>query len=147
MIYLKRGWFRLLAYFFLYLKVTRLSAWLQSWFITYCKTSIGSTLAKGQRRRSSYLPIPNLLRMFLPGGGGCLAQWKHSRFPPSSPRFKSRLRLDFFSLLLSLWTVLRLNPSSAKQWISQMQLAVTFRAKCYKKVCFAPKQRAQLCSL
>ena len=64
--------------------------------------------------------------------GGCLAQWKHSCFPPSSPGYESRLGQDFFSLLLSLWTVLRSNPSNAKQWISQMQLAVTSAAKYYK---------------
>ena len=37
------------------------------------------------------------------------------------------------SLLLSLRTVLRPNPSSAKQWISQMQLVVTSVAKYFKK--------------
>ena len=51
--------------------------------------------------------------------------WLHitveaSLLPPCSPEFESRLRRDFFSLLLSLWTVLRSNPSSAKQWFSQM---------------------------
>ena len=67
--------------------------------------------------------------------GGCIAQRNHSCFPPSSPGFKSWLRQDFFSLLLSLWTVSRSNPfSCAKQWISQMLLAVTSWAKCYKKV-------------
>ena len=40
----------------------------------------------------------------------------------------------FLSFLLSLWTVLRLDPSSAKQWISQILLVVTSRAKYYKKV-------------
>ena len=59
-------------------------------------------------------------------------QRKHSCFPPSSPGFESQLCQDFFSLLLNLWTELRLNPSSAKQWISRMQLAVT-GAKYYKK--------------
>ena len=39
----------------------------------------------------------------------------------------------FLFILLSLWTALRLNPSSAKQWISQMQPAVMYRAKHYKK--------------
>ena len=43
------------------------------------------------------------------------------------------MELRFFSLLLSLWTVLRLNPSSAMQWISQMQSAVMSTAKYYKK--------------
>ena len=38
----------------------------------------------------------------------------------------------FFSLLLSLWTVFRSNPSSVKEWISQMELAVMSRAKYYK---------------
>ena len=60
--------------------------------------------------------------------GGCIAQWKHSCLPPSSPGLKSWHRQDFFSLHLTWWTVLRSNPSSAKQWISQMQLAVTSRA-------------------
>ena len=62
-----------------------------------------------------------------------VAQRKHSCFPPSSHRFKSRLRQDFFlweyfSSLLSL-SVLRPNPSSAKQWISQMQLVVMYHKK------------------
>ena len=53
---------------------------------------------------------------------GCVAQRKHFCFPPNSPGFESRLCHDFFSLLLSRWTVLRLNPSSsAMQWILQMQ--------------------------
>ena len=39
---------------------------------------------------------------------------KHSCFPPSSPGFESWPRRDFFSLLLSWWTVLRSNPSSAQ---------------------------------
>ena len=64
---------------------------------------------------------------------GYVAQRKHSSFPPSSPGFKSQHCRDFSSLLLSWWTVLRLNPSSAKQWISQMQSAVTSRAKYSKK--------------
>ena len=50
------------------------------------------------------------------GQGGFVAQRKHSFFPPSSPEFESRLHQDFFSLLLSLCTVLRSNPSSDKQW-------------------------------
>ena len=45
------------------------------------------------------------------------------------PWLKCRLRRDFFSLLLSLRIVLRSNPSSGKQWILQMQLAVRSRAK------------------
>ena len=65
--------------------------------------------------------------------GGGIVQRKHSCFPPSNPRFESWLRQVFFSVLLSLWTILRLNPSTAKQWISQMQLTMTYRAKCYKK--------------
>ena len=67
------------------------------------------------------------LLLIMKRGGGCIAQWKLSCFPPST-------RWDFFSLPLSLWTVLRTNPSSAKQWISQMLLAVTYRAKYYKKM-------------
>ena len=55
-----------------------------------------------------------------------------SRFLLSIPGFKSRLH--HFSLLLSLWTVLISNPSSAKQQgILPMQLAATSQAKCYKK--------------
>ena len=69
--------------------------------------------------------------------GVCVAQRMQSCFSPRSPGFESRLRQDFFSLLLSWWTVLRSNPSSAKQWISQMQLAVTSRAKYYKKMSWA----------
>ena len=34
--------------------------------------------------------------------GGCIAQMKHSYFPPSSPGFKSHLHRYIFSLLLSL---------------------------------------------
>ena len=58
---------------------------------------------------------------------------KHSCLPPSSPGLESQLRQDFFSLLLILRAVLRSKPSSAKQWILQMQLAVTSRAKYYTK--------------
>ena len=61
-------------------------------------------------------------------GGG-----EHSCFSPSSPRFVSRLWRDFLSILLSLWTALRSNKSSAKKWISQMEFAVTSRAEWYKK--------------
>ena len=52
---------------------------------------------------------------------GCVAQ--HPRFESGS---------NFISLLLSSWTVLKLNPSCAKQWNSQMQLVVKSRAKYYK---------------
>ena len=45
------------------------------------------------------------------------------------PTQHPRVPRDFFSLLLSWWTVLRSNPSSAKLWISQLQLVVTSRAK------------------
>ena len=63
-----------------------------------------------------------------------IAQWKLSCFPPSSPGLDSRLRRDFFSLLLSSWAALRSNASSAKQWISPMLLLVaTSGAKYYKK--------------
>ena len=48
----------------------------------------------------------------------------------------SALPRFFFSLLHSLWTVCRSNPSSAKQLISQLRLAVTSRAKHYKKCIF-----------
>ena len=47
------------------------------------------------------------------------------------PGFESWLRRDFFSLMLSWWTELRLNPSSAKQLISQTQLSVKSRAQKY----------------
>ena len=55
--------------------------------------------------------------------------------PTQKPRVRieSRLRRDFFSLLLSLITVLRLSPSSAKQWISPMQLALMSKAKYNKR--------------
>ena len=71
-----------------------------------------------------YLSKNFLLRASLSRGpGGCVAQWKHSCFSPSSLGFQSQLCLDFFSLLLSLSTVLRSNPSSAKQWISQIAVS------------------------
>ena len=66
--------------------------------------------------------------------GVCKAQKEPSCFPPSSSGFEARHGRDFFSLLLSWWTVLRSNQYSAKQWISQMQLAVTSRAEYYKKM-------------
>ena len=50
------------------------------------------------------------------------------------PRVWYQALQRFLSLLLSLWAVLRSNLSSAKQRISQMQLAVTSRAKYYKKL-------------
>ena len=43
--------------------------------------------------------------------GACIAQRKHSCFPPSSLGFESWLCQDFFSLLFSLWTGFRSNPS------------------------------------
>ena len=58
--------------------------------------------------------------------GGWVAQRKHSGFSPSSQGFESWLHRD---LLLSWWTALRF----AKQWISQMQLAVAYRAKSTEK--------------
>ena len=56
--------------------------------------------------------------------------------------FSAALCQDFISLQLSWWTVLRLNPFSAKQWISQMQLAVTSSAKYYIKMFLAVQLRA-----
>ena len=49
------------------------------------------------------------------------------------PTQQTWIRQVFFSLLLSLWTVLRSDPSRAKQWILRMQLVVTSIAKYYKK--------------
>ena len=57
---------------------------------------------------------------------------------PAPPRF--------FSLQISLWTVLRSNPSMAKQWISQMQLVVTSKAKYYKKYLMVENDLLLLCS-
>ena len=57
----------------------------------------------------------------------------HSCFPPSSPGFKSCHSQYFFTLQIISKNVLRLNPSSAKQWISQTQVALMSRAKCYKQ--------------
>ena len=54
--------------------------------------------------------------------------------PTQQPLVWIPARPKFFSLLLSLWTVMRSNPSSAMQWISQMQLPVTSWAKYYKKI-------------
>ena len=65
--------------------------------------------------------------------GGCIAQRKHSCFPPSSLGSNPALAW-FFLFLLSWCTVLRLNLSCAKQWISQMQLAMMSRAKYYKRL-------------
>ena len=70
------------------------------------------------------------LRLF--AEGGCIAQREHSASHPAAKGLNPSFAKIFFSLLLSSWTVLRSNPS--KQWISQMQLAVTSRAKCYKKI-------------
>ena len=49
---------------------------------------------------------------------GCVTLRKRWRFQPSSPEFESWLRRDFFSLKLSLRTVLRSNPSIYNYWIS-----------------------------
>ena len=64
--------------------------------------------------------------------GGWVAQRKHSCFSPSRQGLETWLHRD---LLLIWWTVLRFEPyiSSAKQWISQMQLAVAYRAKSTEK--------------
>ena len=56
--------------------------------------------------------------------------------PTRQPRVRIQAPPDFLSILLSLWTVLRWGPFNAKQWISQMQLAVKCRAKYYKKEVF-----------
>ena len=61
-------------------------------------------------------------------GRGCVALL----LPTQQPWVQIPAPWVFFSLLLSLWTELRLNQSSAKQWILQMQLAATSRAKHYK---------------
>ena len=73
--------------------------------------------------------------------GGCIAQRKNSWF---ESRLCWELSLwEFFSLLLCLWTALRWNPSSAKQWISQMELAGMSTARLYNFLSnlgrFAPK--------
>ena len=70
--------------------------------------------------------------MFFRFMGGCVAHRK--LLLPTLVALPSR---DFFSLLLSLWTVLWLNPSSAKQWILEMQLAMKSRARFYNFFCFS----------
>ena len=71
--------------------------------------------------------------MKIRGGGAVQHRGSILASHPAAIGLKSWLCHDFFSLLLSWWTVLRLNPSSAKQWISQIQSAVTSRAKHYWK--------------
>ena len=63
---------------------------------------------------------------------GCIAERKISCSPPSTPGFESQLCGYFFYLLLYLWTELRTNRSSAKEWISQTQLEMTSIAKYFK---------------
>ena len=48
---------------------------------------------------------------------------------PAAPDSNPGSAEIFFPILLRLWTALRLNPSSAKEWVSQMQLVVISRAK------------------
>ena len=64
--------------------------------------------------------------------GGGVAQRKHSCFHPAA-LVSNPGSTEIFSLLLSLWTVLRSSPPSAKQRISQIQLAVTSTAEYFKK--------------
>ena len=99
--------------------------WERRWWSCSCLSD--SWRLDGKQKRPAVLPYI-FIRL-----GGCIAQRKHCCFPPSIPSFESRLGQVFFSLQLSLWTVLRLNPSSDKQWISQMQLEVTSRAKYHKR--------------
>ena len=68
-------------------------------------------------------------------GGGLHSTDVAFLLPTQQPRVRipARPRQYFLSLLLRLWTVVRPNPFSAKQWISQIQLAVMSRAKCTTK--------------
>ena len=75
----------------------------------------------------------HVINNLLSKGAGLRSTEEAILLPTQQPRFESWLCPDFFSLHLSLWTALRSNPSSARQWISQMQLVVTSRAKYYKK--------------
>ena len=96
------------------------------------------------RLRGLHLVLTEVRHRYEVHTGGSIAQWKHSCFPPSRPWLEFRLYRDFFYLLLSLWIVFRSNLSSAQQWISQMQLAVTSRAKCYKKQSCKEFNRSEL---
>ena len=58
----------------------------------------------------------------------CVEQRKHSCLPTPATGSNPGSAEILFSLLFSLWTVSKSNPSSAKQWISQMQIAVTSRS-------------------
>ena len=62
-----------------------------------------------------------------------MEQRKQECFSPSSLGFYTRLGWDFFTLLLSSWTLLRSCQSSAKQQILWNQIAPKARAKYYKK--------------
>ena len=102
-----------------------------SWLMMNC-CSRGKKQTSAKTRQNSWKKNrrrPSLVDKVLIKGGSCLAQRKHSCFPTRSPWFESRLPQDYLSFLLSLWTVLRLYPSSAKQWISQTQLKVPCRVK------------------
>ena len=101
---------------------TNMVKWLNDWLPTNNCCILGGSIAQWKNLKRHHCRIEDTFVL------------KHSCFPPSNSRFKSRLRRDFFSFLLSLWTVLRWNPSCAKQWISQMQLKVTSGAKYYKKI-------------
>ena len=73
------------------------------------------------------------LRFFCVRGEGA---WLHSTevaflLPTQQPWVRSPAQPGFFSLMRSLWTGLRLNSSSAMQWISKMQLTLTSKAKHY----------------
>ena len=73
--------------------------------------------------------------LFIGEGGRCLHSTEEAFLLPNQlPRVRILAPSRFFSLLLSMWTVLILNPFSAKQLISQMQLhvAMTSRARNYK---------------
>ena len=101
------------------------------------KISAAQGKKKNRLSRLALVVVHSLSGMCNWSGDPFYEQWKelggkHSCFPTSCPGSNPG-SANIFSLLLILWTLLRLNTSSAKQCISQMQLAVMSRAKCYKK--------------
>ena len=93
-------------------------------FLLHFRQSRGGTRVRCSDSVSSWSEV----RRWISVGRGCVALL----LPTQQPWVQIPAPWVFFSLLLSLWTELRLNQSSAKQWILQMQLAATSRAKHYK---------------
>ena len=71
--------------------------------------------------------------------GGCIAQWRHFCFPPSSPEFESRLRAEYKNNNLP-YGLIRLRSDETKQDKKQSKLALSFGNRLGLGECIHPYQ-------